>query len=102
MKCLNRNVLIGLIVFAIAMSVLVPSSRGALPLLFVLVCPLSMLLIMFGMSKMKSSNGSCHTEQTDPQQEIDLKNAEIARLEAMLEDQQAGEQFLTSSVSRKT
>ncbi len=86
MKCLNRNVLIGLVVFAIAMSVLAPNSRGALPLLFVVVCPLSMMLMMFGMSKMKSSNGSCHTDQTDPQKEIDLKNAEIARLEAILED----------------
>ena len=86
MKCLNRNVLIGLVVFAIAMSVLAPNSRGALPLLFVLVCPLSMMLMMLGMSKMKSSSGSCHAEQSDPQKEIDLKNAEISRLEAMLQD----------------
>lgn len=86
MKCLNRNVLIGLVVFAIAMSVLAPNSRGALPLLFVLVCPLSMMLMMLGMSKMKSSDGSCTTKQADPQQEIHAKNAEIARLEAMLQD----------------
>lgn len=86
MKCLNRNVLIGLVVFAIAMSVFAPNSRGALPLLFVVVCPLSMILMMFGMSKMKSSSGLCHAEQTDPQKEIDTKKAEIAQLEALLQD----------------
>lgn len=86
MKCLNRNVLIGLGVFAIVMFFSAPGSRGALPLLFVLACPLGMILMMFGMSKMKSSGGSCSTTQVDPQQVIDAKNAEIARLEAMLQD----------------
>lgn len=86
MKCLNRNVLIGLGVFALAMFFVAPSSRGALPLLLVAACPLSMLLMMFGMSKMKSSGGLCATKQIDPQREIDLKDAEIARLEAMLQD----------------
>jgi len=57
MKCLNRNVLIGLIVFAGAMSVVAPDSRGVLPLLFLVACPLSMILMMIGMSRMKSSGG---------------------------------------------
>jgi len=86
MKCLNRNVLIGLGVFALAMFFVAPSARGALPLLLVAACPLSMILMMFGMSKMKSSSGSCGTNQADPQKEIDAKTAEIARLEAMLQD----------------
>ena len=86
MKCLNRNVLIGLGVFALMMFFVAPSARGALPLLLVAACPLSMMLMMFGMSKMKSSGGSCGTDQADPQREIDAKNAEIARLEAMLQD----------------
>lgn len=73
MKCLNRNVLIGIAVFAIAMFFVAPGSRGLLPLLFVAVCPLAMILMMLGMSRMKSSK------------EMDLKNAEIARLEAMLQ-----------------
>ena len=59
MKCLNRNVVIGLGVFAIAMFFVAPSARGALPLLIVAVCPISMILMMLGMSKMKSSGGSC-------------------------------------------
>lgn len=86
MKCLNRNVLIGLGVFALAMFFVAPGSRGLLPLLLVAVCPLSMILMMLGISKMKSSGGTCGTNATDPQKEIDLKNAEIARLEAMLQD----------------
>lgn len=86
MKCLNRKVLFGLGVFAIALFFMAPGSRGLIPLLLVTVCPLSMLLMMFGMSKMKSSGGSCATNATDSQKEIDLKNAEIARLEAMLEN----------------
>lgn len=86
MKCLNRNVLIGLGVFAIAIFFAAPGSRGVLPLLLVAACPLSMIFMMFGMSRVKSSGGSCATDQIDPQREIELKDAEIARLEAMLQD----------------
>lgn len=86
MKCLNRNVFIGLGVFALMMFFVAPSARGALPLLLLAACPLSMILMLFGMSKMRSSGGSCGTSQADPQREIDAKNAEIAQLEAMLLD----------------
>ena len=34
MKCLNRNTLIGLGVFAVAMFFIAPGARGLLPLLF--------------------------------------------------------------------
>ncbi len=83
MKCLNRNVLVGLAVIATAAFFLTPGVRGALPLLLVLACPLSMVFMMRGMSKMGSS-GSCSSEQPDPQGEIEIKDAEIARLEVML------------------
>lgn len=86
MKCLNRNVLIGFGAVALALFFVAPSARGALPLLLVAACPISMLFMIFGMSKMKSSGGMCATNQTDPQREIDLKNTEIARLEAMLQN----------------
>lgn len=86
MKCINRNVLIGLGVLAVVLFFSVPGSRGLLPLLLLAACPLGMILMMFGMSKMKSSGHSCGTKQLDPQQEIEAKNAEIARLEAMLQD----------------
>jgi|GEM_PF-2128953 len=88
MKCLNRNVLIGLGVFALAMFIVAPGARGALPLLFLLACPLMMVWMMSGMSKNKSSSGTHATNHTDPQQEIEAKNAEIARLEAMLHNNQ--------------
>lgn len=86
MKCFNRNVLIGLGVFAFMMFFVAPSARGVLPLLLVAACPLSMILMMFGMSKMRSSGNSGDSKQMNPQREIDAKNAEIARLEAMLQD----------------
>ena len=84
MKCLNRNVLIGLGVVAVAVFFLAPGARGVLPLLLVAACPLSMMVMVFGMSKMGSAGKSCGTNQTDPQQALELKDAEIARLEAML------------------
>jgi len=37
-----------------------------------------MLVMMFGMAKMKSSGDSCGTNQADPKREIDAKNVEIA------------------------
>ena len=86
MKCLNRNVLIGLGAVAVALFFFAPGARGALPLLLVAACPISMVVMMFGMSKMGSSGKSCATGQPDPQQTIELKDAEIARLEAMLQN----------------
>lgn len=85
MKCFNKNVLIGLGVVAAAVFFLAPGARSVLPILLVLACPLSMAFMMFGMSKTGSAGKSCATNQTDTQQEIELKDAEIARLEAMLQ-----------------
>ena len=84
MKCLNRKVLIGLGAVAVAIFFFAPSARGALPLLLVAACPVSMMVMASGMSKMGSSDKSCLAGQSDPQQTIELKDAEIARLEAML------------------
>ena len=86
MKCLNRKVLIGLGAVAVAIFFFAPSARGALPLLLVAACPISMAVMAFGMSKMGSSGNSCSTGQTDPQQTIESKDAEIARLQAMLDN----------------
>ncbi len=93
MKCFNKNVLIGLGVVAAALFFLAPGARGVLPLLLVLACPLSMVFMMFGMSKMGSSGKSCLTNQTDPQQAIELKDAEIARLEATLHNSNRTDRF---------
>ena len=89
MKCFNRNVLIGLGVVGAALFFLVPSARGALPLLLVLACPLSMVLMMGGMAKMGSSKNSCATDQRSPQEEMAAKDAEIARLRGLLHDDSA-------------
>ena len=64
MKCFNRNVLIGLAAAALVLFFLVPSARGALPLLVVAACPLSMLLMMGGMAKMGSDKNSCASGAT--------------------------------------
>lgn len=82
--CLNRKVLLGLGAIAVAIFFFAPSARGALPLLLVAACPVSMMVMMSGMSKMGSSGKSCLADQADPQKTIELKDAEIARLEAML------------------
>jgi len=73
-------------VFPVAVFFIAPGARGLLPLLLFAACPLMMVLMMFGAFKMKSSGGSCATDQTDPQREIEAKNGEIARLEAMLQE----------------
>ena len=86
MKCLNRKTLIGIGVVALAVYFVAPSARGPLPVLFLSLCPLMMMFMMFGMSKMKTFANSSATKQTDPQLQIELKNAEIARLEAMLQN----------------
>lgn len=84
MKCFNRNVLIGLAAAAVVLFFLVPSARGALPLLVVAACPLSMLLMMGGMAKMGSSKNSCASGQPPADTDIALKDAEIARLNDLL------------------
>lgn len=83
MKCFNRNVLIGLAAAAVVLFFLVPAARGALPLLVVAACPLSMLLMMGGMAKM-GSNKNCASGQPPAEIDIALKDAEIARLNDLL------------------
>ena len=85
-KCFNRNVLIGLGVVAVALFFLAPSARSVLPLLLVAACPLSMMVMVFGMSKMGSAGKPRGTDQPNPQQALELKDAEITRLEAMLQN----------------
>ena len=62
LKCyLNPKVLIGLTGVAVSIAVFAPHMlAAALPLLFVAVCPLSMILMMVMMGK---SNGSTDSKQ---------------------------------------
>lgn len=84
MRCFNRNVLIGLAVVAAALFFIVPSARGALPLLAFAACPLSMILMMGGMARTGSNKNSGATRRQTLQDEVAAKDAEIARLNSLL------------------
>ena len=91
MKCFNRNVLIGLAAVAAALFFIVPSGRGALPLLAVAACPLSMIVMMGGMAKIGANKMTGGTASQTPQEEIAVKDAEIARLNSLLQRDNATE-----------
>lgn len=58
MKCYNKNVLIGMVVIALAVIVLKPSwMLAALPLLLLAACPLIMMYMMFTMRGMSGKSG---------------------------------------------
>ena len=62
MKCLNKNVLIGLAAIALVVFVLKPSwLLTALPLLVLAACPLSMSIMMRHRSDPSGHGGSCDT-----------------------------------------
>ena len=89
MKCFNRNVLIGLAAVAAALFFIVPSARGALPLLAAAACPLSMIVMMGGMAKKGVNKMTGGTASQTPQEEIAVKDAEIARLNSLLRQDSA-------------
>jgi hypothetical protein len=84
MKCLNKNVLIGLAAIALVVLVLKPSwLLTALPLLLLAACPLSM---MFMMRRRPGDAGSCNTGETagaPPKEQAEL-NREIRALQSEL------------------
>ncbi len=59
MRCLNRKVLAAVGVLALAVWLLAPNLVGAaLPLLFLAVCPLSMVAMMWAMGRARPSSGA--------------------------------------------
>ena len=85
MRCLNRRVLIGLAGIGVAVLVVRPAWLGAvLPLLVVLACPLSMLLMMRGGSSSCETTTSRATDE-----ELAGLRTEIARLRAEVQDRRA-------------
>ena len=80
MRCLNWKVIAGLTAAGIGIYVFAPTwAVGALPLLIVAACPLSMLLMMRAMGSM----GSCKTtDGTDEADEVARLRAEVAELRA--------------------
>jgi hypothetical protein len=70
MKCLNKNVLIGLAAVALVLLAVKPSwLLTALPLLVLAACPLSMIFMMRRMSGPTGHGGSCDTVPPDPLRE---------------------------------
>lgn len=81
MWCFNRNVLIGLGVVALGVLALQPGAIGAaLPVLVLLACPLSMLVMMRGMNR---ANAEPETS-TAPDPEVVGLRSEVDQLRAEL------------------
>lgn len=86
MMCLNKKVIAGLAVAAVAIYLFAPNLFGAaLPLLIFAACPLSMLLMMRMMSG--SGKASCSTTSSE-----DSGDAELAQLRAEVERLRAEQQ----------
>jgi hypothetical protein len=85
--CLNPKVLAGLVVVGVAIYLIAPNLIGAaLPILLLALCPLSMLLMMWGMQHTQGQG-----KQTNQEPDVGLTREErIARLrtqQAALADQ---------------
>jgi hypothetical protein len=75
--CLNKKVIIGLVVTGLAIYLLAPDLIGAsLPLLLLAACPLSMVVMMRAMSRDRAAS-SPEVAGTD---EVSALRAEVARL----------------------
>ncbi len=89
MMCLNRKVIGGLAVAALAVLVFAPSAFSrVLPVLLVAACPLGMLLMMRG------ATGACQRKESEAGQAAAGSTpdaaAEIARLRHEVEELRAG------------
>jgi hypothetical protein len=88
MKCLNKNVLIGLAAVALVLLALKPSwLLTALPLLALAACPLSMIFMMRRMSGPAGHGGSCDTGKPvgAPASQDAQSNREIQALQSELQ-----------------
>lgn len=89
--CFNKKVIGALAVVGLGILAFAPNLIGAaLPLLLVAACPLSMLLMMRGMSRMSGAkNGSCSTKDTDEPTSADRELAELRAEIVRLRSEQA-------------
>lgn len=102
--CLNWKVVAGLATIGIAIYGFAPNLVGAaLPLLAVAVCPLSMLAMMWGMSRMGGMQGSgCTTQERRLRTGIDGADASQGRtgqLRQELRDLEAREAAIRAEVA---
>ncbi|WCO68012.1 DUF2933 domain-containing protein [Iamia majanohamensis] len=78
--CLNKKVIVGLIVAGVAVYLLAPDLLGAaLPLLVLAACPLSMVVMMWAMSKDRADPSPSSGGVDD---EVSALRSEVARLRA--------------------
>ena len=98
MKCLNKNVLIGLAAVALVLLALKPSwLLTALPLLVLAACPLSMIFMMRHMSGPSGHGGSCDTGKpvaAPARQDAEL-NRDIQALQPELQALKATQAYRT-------
>ncbi|MGH9138111.1 MAG: DUF2933 domain-containing protein [Acidimicrobiales bacterium] len=99
--CINKKVVIGLVAVAGGVLLFAPQAIGAaLPLLVLLVCPLSMMFMMRGMSGGESrgtkqaesastSADNATTEGSQDEPELVRLRAEVDQLRAEMRDRQA-------------
>ena len=97
MCCLNKRVVIGLAVIALAIFAFSPRLLGtAAPVLLLAVCPLSMLLMMRGMRRQGGGTSACATTPAARSQAADPEVAELEeevnRLKAELRLRREGRQ----------
>ena len=80
MHCINKKVVVGLVVVGVAVAVAWPQVLpAALPLLVLAICPLSMLVMMRGMS----GQGQCAAgEKGDVAADLTKLRAELDQLRA--------------------
>ena len=102
--CLNWKVVGGLAVIAVIIGIIAPNLLlGAIPLLIVAVCPLSMLFMMRGMRRGQSQQvqqPSSYPEQENPSFLEGLSDEEqIAALKVQLAHTEAQQQALTRQIA---
>lgn len=105
MKCFNPKVLGGLALAGLAVFLVAPGAFSAvLPLLFVAACPLSMVLMMRGMSGGQcNSRGSQAGQEHQPEatgavSSTSAAEAELARLQAEIDQLKAERAARTEAV----
>ena len=80
--CLNKKVIAGLIAAAVVIYLIAPGSVGAaLPLLLIAACPLSVLVMMWAMSRGRSNpSGESDARSPATDDEVARLRAEVAEL----------------------
>ncbi len=81
--CINKKVVAGLVVAAVAVYLLAPNAFGALlPVLIFLACPLSMLFMMRMMSRSGRAVPDMTSSTAQSDDELAQLRAEVERLRA--------------------